>query len=201
MEERKKHAGGRPKGKKLEKALVAANFAAQSVKEVETVTENLDPRMKKAFESIMAGDDELVVALKAGYPEWFTGITKNIEKTDGTSIYSAKITLEDLPDLTPASYSRLRSICAAKVRQYCGDFDYRASIGPIRDYIKKLAPLALGTVVELATSAVREEVRLKAATDLLDRAGEKEPEPERDIVIPVQVNIVLTGEHGEKITL
>jgi hypothetical protein len=190
---------GTGQGKSVENALQAAEQAASAVLVLDQKLDKLKDHHKKMFESIMAGDDELVVALKSGNQKWYTGITKMVDTVDGTRIYTSKLTLDSIQTLTPDSYERLRRIASSKVRQLTGEVDYRQYTAPIREFAKRYTPMALGTIVRLSQDAKKEEVQLKAATDILDRAGEREPEPEKDIIIPVQVNIMLTGDKGEVI--
>ena len=187
---------GRPKGHKITQALVKAEEAARTIEEMDGVVSLMNPQQKLLFESIMSGDDELISCLKSGHNEWFTGITKKLDNSDGTYVYSSAVTLENVRDLTPQSYSRLLSICRSQVRKVTGEDDYRIHTEPIKEYIKKFAPLALGTIIGIATGGEKEENRLKAAKDILDRAGEAAQEPEKDTILPLQVNIMLTQSDG-----
>jgi hypothetical protein len=195
-----KRKPGRPPGRKVKMALAAASQAAISISEMDSVVAQMKEHQKIMFESIMSGDDELIAGLKSGHTEWFTHIAKGVKDKEGNYVPTSKVTLENVHDLDTESYQRLVRICAAHVRQHMGNEDYRQYTDPLKEYIKKFAPMALGTVVSLARDGLKEETRLKAAKDILDRAGEAASEPEKDIIIPVQVNIMLTGEDGKVVS-
>ncbi len=190
---------GRPAGKSVGLALEAAQTAASAINVLDQKIDKLKDHHRLLFESIMSGDDEVTAAIRSGNQKWFTGITKRVETVDGRMVFTSALTLKSLEELTVASRERLNKICAANIRNLTGTHDYREFTLPIREYIKRYAPMALGTVVKLSQEAKKEEVMLKAATDLLDRAGEREPEPEKEIIVPVQVNIVLTDDKGKKV--
>ena len=188
--------GGRPKGRKVTQALEAANEATVSIQKVESVVSRMSERQRAFFESVMAGENEVVSILRGGYENCFTGITKVLYLKDKTPINSDKITVDNVDDLEYESYFRILTICQSRVKQIMGKDDYREVTEPIKEYIKRFAPLALGTVVGIAQHGVKEENRLKAAKDILDRAGETAQVPEKDVVVPVQVNIMLTNQDG-----
>lgn len=191
-----KHAGGRPKGRKLTIAVEKASQAVTAIAEVDSAVALLNENQRLIFESIMTGDDALQTALKTGNQQWFTGVARKVDLLDGSQCYTTTVTAETSVDLTDASYQRLLRLCESQVRNIMGTDDYRKYTIPIREYVKRFAPLAFGVVVDIAQNGVKEENRLKAANSILDRAGEREPEPEKDVVIPVQVNIQLTQQDG-----
>ena len=186
---------GRPVGK----AMAAAASAALSVAEMEREMTRMTDQNRLMFESVMSGDDELTAALKSNHTEWYTGITKLLTNKDGSRVMSGKVTLANKDDLAPEDYHRLVRICSSQVRIYAGTSDYRQYTRPIREYIQRFAPMALGTVMDVMQNGSKDETRLKAAKDLLDRAGEKEPERQADIQVPVQVNIMLTDQNGHAV--
>ena len=114
-------------------------------------------------------------------------------------IMSDKVTLRNKDELCEEDYMKLVKICASAVKNYAGTDDYRMYTKPIGEYIKQFAPLALGTVMKVMQSAPKAETRLKAAQDLLNRSGEKEPDRVADVQVPVQVNIMLTDQKGNTV--
>lgn len=196
LEVPKKHAGGRPRGRKIEIALASGEVAATAIQEMGVVVDTMNPQQKLLFESVMSGDDALVTALKSGNTQWFTGITKKLFDSDGGSLAPTHVTLENVHDLDQRSYTRLLTICESQIRNVTGNVDYRLHTEPIKEFIKRFAPMALGTIVGIAQAGVKEENRLKAAKDLLDRAGEAAEAPDKEITIPVQVNIMLNQNDG-----
>ncbi len=183
--------------KVIGKAMEAASVAAVSIRDMDQWTSKMNEKQKTLFESLMSGDDELISCIKAGHQDYYTGITKLLTNKPGIDpqrIMSHSVTLENVYDLTSEDYERLRRICASKVRYLSGTDDYRNYTAPIREYIKRFAPMALGTVMDVMQNATKDDIRLKAAKDLLDRADERGND--KDIVVPVQVNIVLTNKDG-----
>lgn len=194
MEKRK---AGRPPGRPVGKAIEAASVINASLTDMQTEVDKMKGHQRAMFESLMSGEDELIAILRAKKEEYFTGITKMVDQKDGGRLLTSQVTLENIDTLTPDSYERLRSICASKVRVFTGTTDYREYTDSVREYIKRYAPLALGTIVRLSQDAKKEEVQLKASKDILDRAGEREPEGKHEMIVPIQVNIMLTGEDGK----
>ncbi len=192
-----KRKPGRPPGRKITMALEAASKAAESISEMDSVVALMKDHQRILFESIMSGDDELVACLKAGQNEWFTYIAKGVKDKEGEYVPTSSLTLSTIDDLDFDSYQRLVRICASHVRQISGTDDYQKYTLPLKEYVKRFAPMALGTIVGLSKNAQKDEVKLKAAQDILDRSGEKAVEPEKDIIIPVQVNIMLTSDDGK----
>lgn len=196
MAEKKK--AGRPPGRKITLALEKAAVATETIHEMTNVVEQMSENQRLIFESLMNGDDELTVALKSKNTNWFTGIAKVVYTAEGKPMNTREITLENMHDLADDSYQRLLRLCKTRVSQFTMS-DYNATLIPIKEYLKKFTPMALGTIVGIARDGLKEENRLKAARDILDRAGEKAAEPEKDIVVPVQVNIVLTNTDGSQV--
>jgi hypothetical protein len=187
---------GRPKGRKITKALASATKATLAIKEMDSAVALMSTPQKTLFESLMSGDDELVAVIKAGYTSWFTGVSKKVTTKDGEELRTSEVTFDNVHDLDPLSYQRLLKLCIARVRQTLAVDDYRQYTDPIKDYFQRFTPLAMGTIVSIAREGKKEETKLRAAQDILDRAGEKATEPEKDVIVPVQVNIQLTSDDG-----
>lgn len=185
--------------RKIAMALKSASEAIVSISEMDDVVSKMNDKQKLLFESLMMGDDELVAAIKSGHTAYFTGITKVVHDKNGKPLNTKDVSLENVTTLDNDSYQRLLRICTAQVRFVLATDDYRKYTVPIKEYIARLAPLALGTISALARNGVKEETRFRAAKDLLDRAGEGAREPEKDIIIPVQLNIVLTQKDGSEV--
>ncbi len=194
----------KPRVKKLRPfaaALEASGKAAENVMAMEEAMASLSDPTRLLFESLMMGNDELVSALASGNSAFFTGISKMVTLKDGTRMLTSAVTSSNVHELDQESYNKLNRYCASQIRRMTAVYDYRRFTAPIREYIQKLAPMALGRIANIAQFGKKEENQLKAAQDLLDRAGEIAPAPEKDIVIPVQVNIVLTEGDGRTHTL
>lgn len=194
MPEKKK----RKNAAKLRTAVTAAAEASAAIQDMETAIAEMTPNQKGIFESVMSGDEPVITALKTGNTGWFTGIVKKVFIKDEPGPFnSTDVSLENIYELADNSYTYLNRVCSTRVRQFMRDEDYHKHISTVREYLKRFAPLALGTIIDIAQNGEKEENRLKAAKDLLDRAGEREPEPEREMVVPVQVNIMLTDGKGK----
>jgi hypothetical protein len=190
---------GNKKGLESGKVITAikkASAAAVVIGEMNDVVSKMNDYQKVLFESIMSGDDDLIATLKCGQTRWFTGITKIVYLEGHIALETDKLNLSNVKDLEKESYERLLRVCGSQVRHKLGTSDYREYTLPIKEYIQRFAPLALGTIVDIAQNS-KDDTRLKAAKDLLDRAGEGAREPEKDVIIPVQVNIMLTSDSGK----
>lgn len=184
------------KKKSRRKLFQALEASAALTGELQAVTEQMSDRQKKIFESILAGDDDLTAALKSGANNFFTGVARIVYTESGRKMDTEDVTLENKDFLDKDSYERLNRLCASQIRKAFATDDYRKYTNPIKEYIKRYAPIALNTIVDLTKNAKKEDVRLRAAQDLLNRGGEGATPPERDVIVPVQLNIMLTGEKG-----
>jgi hypothetical protein len=195
MNEKRKR--GRPAGRSITNALKLVSPAVEKVKDLDFAIDKMPEKHKRMFESLLAGDDELITALKSDYTSWFTGITKMVTLVDGTRFLTSKVSLDNVSLLDEQSYERLRSICASQVRRISGIENYLDYVKPVREFAKNYAPMAFGQIVNLSKNSKKDEMKYKASNKILELAGERPPEATRgEVTIPVQLNILLTQNDG-----
>lgn len=192
-----KRGRGRPKGRKVFQALEAASSAAVAIEKLDDTISKMVGDQKLMFESVLAGDDSLITALKSHNERWFVGITKLLTNSDGSRIMSNKLTLENVNLLEDRDYCRLVRLCDSMVRHNMGGVDYSQYIEPIKKYAERYAPMAFGNIMNIANNSTKDDVRLKANNKILELGGVRAPEVEKgDTIIPVQLNIMLTSNDG-----
>jgi hypothetical protein len=193
-----RHKGAPTKGRSITIALKAADGAVQKINEMDSVIEHMTPKQESLFKAMMSGFSPLECAIMAGYQSWYKGISKNVKLKTGEWFKTADITLNNISLIDESNIEHLNSICSSQIRKITAEEDYRKYTDPVREFFQRLAPLAAMTINGIREDVkVKPETRLKAAKDMLDRAGQKAPEEKADVVIPVMVQINLTGKDGE----
>lgn len=192
---------GRPKGsKKIDLGMQKAMVALEEAKEIQ---DKMSDKQRKLFVSLLKGYDPLRAAVDSGRTEFFTGITKKVERyitnKDGEreikGIYTSNIDMYSINDLTEESYAKLNRICKTEVDKYLGDFNHANYVANYKSVIKFLVPEAIGVLTDVATNKnAKDSDRLTAAKDILDRAGHLGDRLDADKTMPVQVNIIMNEE-------
>lgn len=191
------HKGHLKKGRSVALALKASEGAVEKIQEMDKVIEHMNPKQEKLFKAMLSGYSDLECAIIAGYHSWFTGIRHQVLGKDGEKILTKGLTLDKAAQLDESSSELLNSICRKKIMWITAEEDYRKYVDPVKEYFKRLAPRAAMTVNGIMNDGtVKPETRLKAAQDVLDRAGESAAPQKDDVVIPVMVQINLTDQNG-----
>lgn len=191
------HKGHLRKGRSVAIALKASEAAVENIEEMDKAVEHMNPKQEKLFKAMLSGYSDLECAIIAGYHSWFTGIRHKVLGKDGEPILTKGITLDQAAMLDEASSELLNNICRKKIMWITAEEDYRKYVDPVKEYFKRLAPRAAMTVNGIMNdNSVKPETRLKAAQDVLDRAGESAAPQKDDVVIPVLVQINLTEHDG-----
>lgn len=185
---------GRPKGstsgRKLGIALAEASTVANRAATMRATVDCLSPRQMRLFTALLQSNDELEALIRAEEYCYITGVAKVVYDRTGKKVRTSSIKqVEDLARLSPDSYARLLRLAKSAVNHNVGSQGYVGYLKDISWYFKLCAPEAFAVVMSL----IRDEhippaTRLKAALEVLDRAGYADPlEPELQETMPIQL--------------
>lgn len=176
--------------------------AAEASTKVKHVFEQMSDPQRKLFVSLAQGDDALVAAIKGGYDSWYRGIIKVVYRRGHIAQETKSLNLSHLPNLEEESYERLLRVCEAKAKDISGGADITQYLPEIQDFFKLVAPEAFAVVNEIMTDVkVSPSVRLKAATDVLNRAGYSETKKASEDNSPVKLVFNFGGPESEAIVV
>jgi hypothetical protein len=161
---------------------------------INTTTEYMaamSDRQRKMFIHLSTGKDALQSFFLSGMNEKRPFYTIKIVYLNPKKPKKASdLTLDDLPKLTPESYARLLRFCESEVASMLGNKNYKDYIIDVQHMFALVAPEMMGVLTEVALNPeARGADRVKAATDLLDRAGYEKSQKGQAPIMPVQINI------------
>lgn len=190
---------GRPigsnSGRKIGLALKEANVISEHTKSLEFLLSKMSDRQKRLFSSLAKGRNELEAVVESELYEYITGVAKIVYSKDGRPFKTTSLrTIKDLGRLSSNSYDRLLRLAISAVKNNVGDIETLKSLdNDLNWFLKLIAPEAARSIIGIMfDKKCTQGLRLKAAIEILNRAGYSGSADNPEERSPIRVSIVDT---------
>lgn len=175
--------------KKIDLALEQSSKAVQTMN---GVLEEMSDKQRKLFVALATGQDALHAVFSSGYLEFLTITHKWVLHTkDGHRFPGKHLCPDNLDRLDVIDYDSLTRVAMSHIKPFFEDYKLEQHLVDVRQLFKLVAPEAFGELYNVMKTSKKDGARVKAATEILDRAGVPKVtgDPKGQVVMPVQVNI------------
>jgi len=186
----------KPTRKKLALAVEQGQKVVKEMQDLQKLMLAMTPRQRKIFSCFARGMDSAQTAVEIGEHSIFAGIIKGVTLKDGRRIPSKRLNRELLAQVRLDSYERLVSVCDSQFRDAMNGMLPEQFHQDITEYFRIIAPDAFAVMSNIMHGdfhgqKVTPVVALKAATEVLDRAGYEKRGSQAAKTLPVMVNIIM----------